>query len=314
MHDELSINQDSEFKLVGILVVVLAFILGISLILSFSARKGGASAPRETSQLFPAVVLQAKAAYVYDIRNDMVLFAHNQDVRLPLASLTKVMSALVARELAPENGTITVSADALKAEGDTGLKRDERWSLKDIIDFSLVSSSNDGMRAVALALGAISKANVTSEEIINDFVGMMNGKASELGLKNTYFWNETGLDESDVKGGAYGSARDISTLMAHIMENYPELLSRTKEPTAQFESLDNEIHVAKNTNDMIADVPKLLASKTGYTNTAGGNLTIVFDPELGHPIVITVMGSSEKGRFDDMRALVAGTLQYLDSK
>ncbi|MFZ2484673.1 MAG: hypothetical protein WAW81_01895, partial [Minisyncoccia bacterium] len=181
------------------------------------------------------------------------------------------------------------------------------------LDFSLLTSSNDGMRAVALSLGALSKAGAGPEEIINDFVGEMNIKAGELGLKNTYFWNETGLDESDVKGGAYGTARDVSTLMAHILANYPELFAATREVKTTITSLDNRAHVANNTNNIADEIPGLLASKTGFTDTAGGNLAIVFDPELGRPIVISILGSTGDGRFEDMRILIGAVMTYISS-
>src|SRR5581483_3055251 len=106
----------------------------------------------------------------------------------------------------------TITHDAIATEGDSGLKEGEKWNLKNLLDFSLVSSSNDGIRAVALSLGALASANATEKEIVDDFVRLMNKKADELDLKDTYFWNETGLDETEYKGGAYGTAHDIAML------------------------------------------------------------------------------------------------------
>src|SRR3989338_10960681 len=302
----------SEIRFFLILSAVLAFLLTISFIFSSAVERRDRSVPSEAaSQQFPTVVLEARAAYVYDARTKAVLFAKNENIPLPLASLTKIMSALVAEDLSPLYGIVTVSEEALKAEGDSGFFRDEKWTLKDILDFSLLSSSNDGMRAVALSLGALSKAGASSEEIIGDFVGEMNRKASELGLKNTYFWNETGLDESDLKGGAYGTARDISTLLEYALINYPEMFAATRESVGAFQSLDNHRHLAKNTNGLATEIPGLLASKTGYTNTAGGNLVIAFDPELGRPIIVSILGSSEQGRFEDVHILVRAVMNYI---
>jgi len=69
--------------------------------------------------------------------------------------------------------------------------------------------------------------------------------------------------------------------------------------------------VARNTNKMASDTPGLIGSKTGYTGTAGGNLAFVFDPELGRPIIITVLGSTAEGRFEDAKKLIDATLNYL---
>jgi len=305
-------NNQSEISFFVILSIALAFLFIVSLTLGLNVERKDNSVPSQvTRSVFPIVNIGAKAAYVYDIHTKTVLFAKNENTRLPLASLTKVMSALVAQDLSPLYGIVVVSSEALTAEGDSGLIQNEKWSLKDILDFSLLTSSNDGMRAVALSLGALSSAKASPEEIINDFVGEMNRKASELGLKNTYFWNETGLDESDLKGGAYGTARDISTLLEYALINYPEMFAATRESVGAFQSLDNHRHLAKNTNGLAAEIPGLLASKTGYTNTAGGNLVIAFDPELGRPIIVSILGSSEQGRFEDVHALVKAVMQYI---
>jgi serine-type D-Ala-D-Ala carboxypeptidase (penicillin-binding protein 5/6) len=312
MDNQFSITRSSEIRLFAVLFFALAFILVGSFIFSTKVNRGDSSVPTETaSTFFPPDAIEAKAAYVYDVRTKTVLFAKNENTRLPLASLTKVMSALVALDTSPSYGTITITLNALKAEGDSGLLVDEKWSLGRLLDFSLTTSSNDGMRAVALSLGALSRADATSEEIINDFVGEMNLKASELGLQNTYFWNETGLDESDFKGGAYGTARDMSMLVEYVLAYHPELFIATRESLSTLQSIDNYPHVAKNTNIIANEIPKLLASKTGFTNTAGGNLIIAFDPELGRPIIISILGSTEKGRFEDARALIASVMEYI---
>ena len=314
MDNQFLTARSSEIRFFAVLALFLSFLLVGSFIFGSKAKRMDVSVPTETaSGRFPTVTLEAKAAYVYDARTKTVLFAKNENTRLPLASLTKVMSALVAQDTSPLYGTVTISGEALQAEGDSGLYRDEQWSLKNLLDFSLVTSSNDGMRAVALSLGALSRADATSGEIINDFVGEMNRKAGELGLKNTYFWNETGLDESDVKGGAYGTARDISALLEYILAHHSELFRATREVTTTFQSLDNYSHIAKNTNDVVAEIPGLLASKTGFTDTAGGNLIFAFDPELGRPIIVSILGSTEKGRFEDAHTLVGAVMGYISN-
>lgn len=318
MNDQFFTVRSSEIKLFLILSTILAFLLTISFIFGLEVERGDNSVPSEAAfNPFPKIVLEAKAVYVYDVRTQTVLFAKDENIRMPLASLTKIMSALVAEDLSPLYGTVTINEEALRTEGDSGLFKDERWTLKDILDFSLLTSSNDGMRAVALALGALEKAGANSEEIINDFVGEMNGKARELGLQNTYFWNETGLDlplqtgELDIKGGAYGTARDMSILLEYILTHYPEMLEVTRKATTTLLSLNNYPHVARNTNSIVSEIPGLLVSKTGLTNTAGGNLVIVFDPELGRPIIVSILGSTEEGRFEDARALISAVMEYI---
>jgi len=314
MNNQPSIISSPEIRLFVILAMTLSFLLIASFIFDLKIQKGDLPISSGIAQKsFPEVTLGAKAAYVYDARTKTVLFAKNENTRLSLASLTKIMAALVAEDLSPLYSIITINGDALRAEGDSGLYRDEKWSLKDILDFSLLTSSNDGMRAVALSLGAISRADATSTEIINDFVGEMNRRASKLGLKNTYFWNETGLDETNVKGGAYGTAKDMNALLEYVLTNQPELLVATREVATTFSSIDNYLHTAKNTNSITSEIPGLIASKTGATDTAGGNLIIIFDPELGRPIIVSILGSTEKGRFEDAEILISAVMEYINN-
>jgi D-alanyl-D-alanine carboxypeptidase (penicillin-binding protein 5/6) len=306
-------KKESEIRFFFTLLIALSLLLVSSHVLGSRVERGDVSTPtRSAANVFPVVEIEAKSAYVYDSRTKTVIFAKNENKRMPLASLTKVMAALVAKELSPDYSVVTVTRSALSIEGDSGLHADEKWTLGDLLDFSLVSSSNDGIHAVALSLGALTNASASEEEMVDDFVRQMNGKALELDLKNTYFWNETGLDESEVKGGAYGTAKDMATLLEYILEREPGLLEATRNTETVIISLDSFEHVAKNTNALVSEIPGLLASKTGFTSTAGGNLVFAFDPELGRPIIISVLGSSAEGRFIDAKKLVAATLEYIN--
>jgi len=311
MNRQIFTNREHEIRFFSVLLVALIFAIAVSILAGSNIRREDFSVPTQVTKVFPKVHLEAKGAYVYDARNKTVLYAQNEDESLPLASISKVMTALVAVSSGRPYDTVSVTKEALNVTGDSGLYRDEKWSLKDILDFSLITSSNDGMHAIALAMGALSKVDPTPHEAIQDFVYKMNVKSQELGLTNTHFINETGLDESLVDAGAYSSAKDINTLMEYVLTYYPDLLEVTRETDINIKSLDNHTHVATNTNSIVGTIPGLLASKTGFTDLAGGNLTIVFDPEIGRPIIVTVMGSSSEGRFEDVRTLVDATMQYI---
>lgn len=304
--------DDSEIRFFGSIFLLLVILLIISFAMGSKVERGGTSVPGETaSHVFPAVEVEAKAAYVYDARTKEVLFAKNENERLALASVTKLMTALVASEILPEYSTVVITSEALGAEGDSGLRRDEKWSLKDLLDFSLVTSSNDGMKAVALALGALHDSQASSSEAVDGFVQKMNEKASSLDLKNTYYFNSTGLDESAVKGGAYGTVSDIARLFEYILTYKSDLLVATRDLESSFVSENGIAHEAKNTNTIVDEIPGLLASKTGFTDIGGGNLVIAFDPELGRPIIVVVLGSSEDGRFKDVQKLVDASMTYI---
>ncbi|MFA5888827.1 MAG: serine hydrolase [Candidatus Paceibacterota bacterium] len=263
-----------------------------------------------SSRVFDGIELEAKSAYVFDVVKNEVIFKKNEFTQLPLASVTKLMMALTATELVPNNSQVTIKKEFLKEEGDTGLLADESWKLKDLLDFSLMVSSNDGARSVASVIGATNLKTDDYNLGRKDFVLKMNEKANELGLKQTYFTNESGLDDGVTSGG-YGSAIDVSKLLGYILENHPEILEATRYQTLNISSLD-KTHLAKNTNIDVDQIPGLLASKTGFTNMAGGNLAIAFDSSIGRPVIVVVLGSSVDGRFKDVAKLVKASLNYIE--
>lgn len=313
MIDMSTAKKHIDKKFIGaVALLALVVVVGVYLSKAKVRDESMVLAERALASTFEDVDIQAHSAYVYDVRTHTVLYAKNEEDRLPLASLTKVMSALVASELGNPTSTVVVTRDALDQMGDSGLYADEKWSLKDLLDFSLVSSSNDGMQAVALALGALERPDADSGEITADFVSKMNEMADTLNMKNTYFWNATGLDETEYKGGAYGTAEDMALLFDHVLRYKPELLEATKEPTLTLESLDGKRHTAENTDQIITKIPGVKASKTGYTDVAGGNLVIAFDPEVGRPIIIAVLGSTISGRFEDVEELINASIKYIN--
>jgi len=301
-----------ELRLFGTLGVILLLLISISIIANSRVHRGDESVPSKiVRNYFDNLDIKAKAIYVLDIRTGKVLYQRNANTRMPLASLTKVMTAIVATDVAPEFSTIVINKNALEVEGNSDLRANERWSLKKLLDFSLTSSSNDGMTAVAFALGALHKTDSKNIDALNDFVSLMNSKADALNMKNTYFLNVTGLDESNTQNGAYGTARDMTTLIEYILRNKPDLLEATQENTLNITSLDNITHRVKNTDQIVTNIPGIKASKTGFTDIAGGNLVVAFDPELGRPIIITVLGSTQEERFTDIEKLVKASLQTI---
>lgn len=300
-----------------------AFVL-LCLIVVYALIKGGdkkeeiKEIPNTLAEAVPSpfdnLDLEAKAVFVWDIANKQAIYAKNENEPLPLASLTKVMAVVVASDLIPSFTTITINKEFLNEEGDTGLFANEKWLFKDLSDFSLTVSSNDGMRAIASVAGSV-LANTTGTNEFDTgrfaFIYKMNEKAKQLGLTQTRYENETGLDVSTEAGGAFGSAEDMAHLFEYALNNYPELLESTRKNSFEKTSLSNLKHVATNTNPYVHFIPGIIASKTGFTDISGGNLIIAFNPELGRPIVISVLGSSYEGRFIDTLKLIDSTMSLL---
>jgi len=255
----------------------------------------------QTNTAFNETKIEADSAFVWDVANQKILFNKNGDDVRPLASVTKLMTALVAYELLDPKDRVTISMRSLKAEGDSGLSDGESFSMQDLADLTLISSSNDGATALSARAGNIIVDGDNPEGV---FVTAMNIKAEELGLTKTYFENSTGLDISTEKAGAYGSARDMAFLMEHIISHVPNAVALTALDITRINNLNGEYHTAKNTNEIVDDIDGLIASKTGYTELAGGNLVIAFNAGLNRPIIIVVLGSSYEGRFTDMQSLI----------
>ena len=246
------------------------------------------------------LILEARAAIVLDLNTDEVLFEKDSHLKLPLASITKLMTALLADELLTPATIITVDDEAIKADGDSGLLAGERFFRKKLSDFSLIVSSNDAAHALATAGGntLVPGAGVSA------FVSAMNTRAREIGLYDTDFYNPTGLDESDTESGGLGTADDVAKLLNHIINHNPDLVEVTNKEQLQIANVDGGVHKVHNTNNAVINIPGLIASKTGFTELAGGNLAIVYDVGLGHLIAIVVLGSSLDGRFSDVETLV----------
>jgi serine-type D-Ala-D-Ala carboxypeptidase (penicillin-binding protein 5/6) len=247
---------------------------------------------------FATVSLQANSAYVFDTRNQKVLFAKNASDILPLASITKIMTADVASELLSPTTTVSIRKEDLSQEGDSGLFLNERWTFKKLLDFTLAVSSNDGASALASAAGP-------------NFVEKMNEKAKILGLSSMQFFNPTGLDESATKSGAYGSATDVAKLFLYTLQTHPEVFGATRYGKFTISSLDNFSHVAINTDAEINNIPGIIGSKTGFSDLAGGNLAIIYDASISYPIIVVVLGSTYDGRFADVTSLIRAANQTL---
>lgn len=268
------------------------------------------AAARE-NHTFDNIKIGARSAYVWDARDQRVLFNKNGEEELPLASVTKLMTALVAYELLDEHTTIDISAAAIRADGDSGFAAGEEFDVQELTDLVLIASSNDGAEALgARAGGTLTDSNYDRQS----FIDAMNIRAEELGLKNTQFENTTGLDLSPSEAGAYGSARDMAFLMEYIVTNHPNLIALTTTDIATVNNTAGEYHLAKNTNEVVTEIDGLIGSKTGYTELAGGNLVVAFDAGLNHPIIISVLGSTRDGRFEDVLELVARARTYVTSE
>ncbi|MEK7531383.1 MAG: hypothetical protein AAB545_00415 [Patescibacteria group bacterium] len=256
-----------------------------------------------SSQALERLTLEAKAVFLYDFSTGKILYEKNAEAQLPLASLTKIMTAYVGKNELPKNTLVVIDQKALQTEGESGLGENERFKLDDLLRLILIESSNDGAAAVS---GAFSER---VEENTETFVEKMNREAQSLGLAQTYFLTETGLDRGEEVAGAYGSAHDVAFLLWRAYKKYPDIFGATEYSKLQISSFDLKVYEVINTNESLSSVPGTIASKTGFTDLADGNLALIFEAGPMHPIGVVVLGSSKEGRFTDATKLAQGVLQ-----
>ena len=222
----------------------------------------------------------AKSAILIEASTGKILFEKNADEKLHPASMTKMMSMLLIIE-AIENGVIkwdqivTVSENASSMGGSQILlETGEKMSVRDLFKGVAIASGNDAVVALAEAVAGN----------VNNFVSMMNKRASELGLTNTNFKNPHGLDDAN----HYSSSRDMS-LVARELVKHKEVLEYTKIYEDYLrENTDRKIWLV-NTNRLVRFYDGVDGLKTGYTEDAGYCMTATAEKN-GMRIIAVVMG------------------------
>ena len=240
--------------------------------------------------IFADIPVEAKAFSIYDQTLDRKIYGKNDGTEMPIASLAKIMTVITALNGRQQDEVASISLEAIGQETDYGFFVNEKFRVKDLAEFTLVGSSNDGAYALA--------------ENTENFLQKINDKARKIGMENTLFFNSTGLDIDDGFAGAYASAQDVNVMNVYALRKYPDVFSATVMPEMKIESESGFSHSVKNTNAILDKIPNLLFSKTGLTPLAGGNLAVIYKNKYGHDIAITILGSTSEGRFSDMEKII----------
>ena len=211
----------------------------------------------------PVPELLARAVLVRDHNSGDVLYEKNPDERVPIASLTKLMTAiLVAKHLSLAEPVEIAAPDLRVPEDRAGLVGGEVITVQDLLKAMLISSANDASMALARHSGGTDGAVA--------FVEAMNRQARALNMKDTSFANPVGFDHED----HFSTARDLALLVEEFF-HYPELLEIVKQKEATIKSLDGKYaHTLLTTNRLMLVHPEILGLKTGFTTEAKGNLII----------------------------------------
>jgi D-alanyl-D-alanine carboxypeptidase (penicillin-binding protein 5/6) len=198
--------------------------------------------------------IKASALYLVELKSGRVLLEKDATRRLPPASLTKLMTALVAMEAATPEQVVRVDRRALVHRSSLKLHPGEQFLLRDLLTAMLVTSANDACEAIAWHVGGDA----------GRFVTMMNERARTLGLKNTHFANACGFDAP----GHYSTAADLAKLTGQALQ-VPAISMMVRTVTRDIASVDGARQVLlRSTNELLLD-PDVNGVKTGYTSKAG---------------------------------------------
>ncbi|HET8846850.1 MAG TPA: D-alanyl-D-alanine carboxypeptidase family protein [Ktedonobacteraceae bacterium] len=232
--------------------------------------------------------VDASEAILMDANTGNILFEKNSTTQVPMASTTKIMTALVAIQAGNLDQLITVSQDALDQNligSSARLRLGDKIALKDLLYGMMLNSGDDAATAIADGIAGSTEK----------FVAVMNGTALRMGLFQTHFLTVSGLD-TDLKGNPipnnqhYTTARDLLTLTRYAM-SIPLFAQIVSQKTYTLpESSTHASYTWENTNPLLSDYPDAMGVKTGWTAAAGGCL--VFSAKRnGHTLIGVVLHS-----------------------
>lgn len=234
-------------------------------------------------------VLTAKSALLYDLTNKKLLFDKNSKEKLPMASLTKIMTAVVALENKKINDNYLVKSEDLVGENSMGLEKGEIHSLENLLYGLILSSGNDAAEVIA--------QNFPGGRV--EFIRAMNAKAKSLGISDTNFTNPSGL-EGD--GEQHTTTHDLLVITNFALSNFPEF--RKIVATIEHSVEANRNHKAYylvNETSLLTTYPGVKGVKLGYTPEAGYSMITYLEYE-NHKILGILLNS--QNRREEMKSLL----------
>lgn len=231
------------------------------------------------STAIPTAPVAATSGLAIDDNTGEILAAKNADWSLPMASITKLMTAWVALDRAKPQDPITVSSVAASTPPThMPLGAGEVLSVQDLLSMLLLTSANDAAQALADGLGGEPS-----------FVNGMNEKAAKFGLANTHFANPTGFDAE----GHYSSANDLAILAHHLFNEHPELLPLLQQSKVIINGSEkHKAYDVANFHQLVGVYPGFLGGKPGYTGNAGNCLLSLAERD-GKRVIAVVLNSPD---------------------
>lgn len=249
----------------------------------------------------------AGSSVAIDVDSGTILHYENGRKKTQIASLTKIMTAILAVEKIKDlkNEEIAITREALLVPGTVvGCPRSgyclsnrlylgEKLKAADLMKAMLLNSANDAATAIGIHIAGSTE----------NFSKMMNDRAKELGLKDTNFCTPSGLEIDGKEDQCYSTAYDIARI-ASVSLQYKDIWNIMKIPEDQIYSADGKyMHQLKNTDILLDDMANCLGGKTGFTPLAGKSLLLGATDSSGKHRVIAVVLNDER-RWEDMKTLI----------
>lgn len=252
----------------------------------------------------PGVNLEASyASGLFDLNNKEVLYAENIYEQLPPASITKIMTALVALKYGNLEDKITVTENCKITESGAqlfGFKPGDVITLDQALNVLLINSANDVGLIIAEHIGGS----------IENFNAMMNAEAQALGATNTHFCNPHGLTEE----GHYSTVYDLYLIFNEVIqyERFREIIQLTSYTSVYTDANGNQRNIdVRNTNQYFmgnVEAPEnitILGGKTGTTNAAGNCLILYIKDNAGNPFISVILRADKRENlYNDMNRLL----------
>jgi D-alanyl-D-alanine carboxypeptidase (penicillin-binding protein 5/6) len=239
-------------------------------------------------------VIEAQSVMVVDFDSGTILYEKNSNEKLQIASITKLMTAIVALEEGNLDDYVAISSKAALTEGSkVWLLGGEEITLRNLLYAVLIHSGNDAAVAVAQHIGGD----------VDTFVKKMNTKAKKLGLRSTHFENPIGFDAKS----NYSTVYDL-TLLARYAYRKPFIRKAAQTSSMTIESTDGGItHEISSTNDLLNSFLNVLGLKTGHTEAAGLCFVSIIENENGNKIITVLLNSP--ARFTETKRLASWTFK-----
>lgn len=293
-------------KLSNFLIIFLIFVIAFSLLTLKPINESSLISPKadgkvlginlwlpktESTQNNDDLEISAKSALFIETKKGELLYEKNAHKKLPIASLVKVMAVLIALEHKGMDDKYTVSEYAAGMEPDKMLLiAGEKLTLRELLYGVFLISANDASEVLA-------EGTTGNRE---QFIELMNIKAKQLGMNDTYFVNPTGLDEDS--NNSYSTAYDMAILTRYLVRHFPEVVEISKTPHVYFpiteEHQDYDMYSGIN---LLTTYPGVVGFKTGFTPEAGLTL-ITLARRDGREIIGVLLGS--ESRRDEARELL----------